>query len=127
MLLISRVKGAAHQHIPDYLLITKTGPLVVDVKARDMLNEPTVADTLAWLVVSANTLMAYHPLGAACVTSMPQAAGLTGVNRRSSMSLSMISALPAGTSRHSPGRSAKGSDTTTRVLSLKWASRSFSG
>ena len=35
-LLISRVKGAAHQHIPDYLLITKTGPLVVDVKARSM-------------------------------------------------------------------------------------------
>ena len=39
---ISRVKSAAHQHIPDYKLITKTGPLVVDVKARDMLNEPTV-------------------------------------------------------------------------------------
>ena len=33
---------------PDYLLITKTGPLVVDVTPTDKLNEPVVADTLAW-------------------------------------------------------------------------------
>ena len=47
-LLTSSVKGVARQHIPDYLLITKTGPLVADVKPRDKVNDPLVADTLTW-------------------------------------------------------------------------------
>ena len=47
-LLESRVKGVAHQHVPDYLPITETGPLIVDVKPKAKLVDPVVADTLAW-------------------------------------------------------------------------------
>ena len=47
-LLKSAVKGVVRQHIPDYLLMTETGPIVVDVKPTDKLNGPVVADTLAW-------------------------------------------------------------------------------
>jgi hypothetical protein len=55
------------------------------------------------------------------------AGGVIGWNVRSWMLSPTMSAVPAGTSRQSPGRLASGSDTTTRVLSLKCASRSLSG
>jgi hypothetical protein len=44
----ARVKGVARQHIPDYLLITDAGPVVVDVKPRERRNDTLVADALAW-------------------------------------------------------------------------------
>jgi hypothetical protein len=46
--------------------------------------------------------------------------GLIGAKLSSSMSSPITSAVPAGTSRHNPGRSASGSDTTARAPSLKW-------
>jgi hypothetical protein len=47
-LLKSAVKGVVRRHVPDFLLITEAGPLVVDVKPKNKLAEATVADTLAW-------------------------------------------------------------------------------
>ena len=44
----SAVKGVVRRHVPDFLLITEAGPLVVDVKPKNKLAEATVADTLAW-------------------------------------------------------------------------------
>ena len=43
------VDGARRRHIPDYLLVTETCPLVVDVKPRDRLDDPKVVDTFAWV------------------------------------------------------------------------------
>ena len=50
-----------------------------------------------------------------------------GWNGRSSMSSPIISAVPAGTSRHTPGRWVNGSETTTRASSPKCISLSLSG
>ena len=36
------------RHVPDYLLMTDDGPIVVDVKPTAKLTEPKVAETLAW-------------------------------------------------------------------------------
>jgi hypothetical protein len=47
-MLTSRVKAVVRQHIPDYLLITETGPVVVDVKPKDKLEDTVVVNTLAW-------------------------------------------------------------------------------
>lgn len=47
-LLKAVVKGTARKHIPDYLLITEDGPVVVDVKPRRRLSNPVVAFTFAW-------------------------------------------------------------------------------
>jgi len=47
-MLSARVNGGGCQHVPDLLLITETGPVVVDVKPKDKLEDPVVADTLAW-------------------------------------------------------------------------------
>jgi hypothetical protein len=42
------VKGVVRRHVPDYLMMTEAGPLVVDVKPKNRLAESSVADTLAW-------------------------------------------------------------------------------
>lgn len=47
-LLRAEVAGAARKHIPDYLLRTRTGPLVVDVKPRHRPDKPEIAFTFAW-------------------------------------------------------------------------------
>ncbi|MFE3328713.1 TnsA-like heteromeric transposase endonuclease subunit [Streptomyces sp. NPDC059176] len=47
-LLRAVVEGKAHKHIPDYLLTTENGPVVVDVKPRRRLSNPVVAFTFAW-------------------------------------------------------------------------------
>lgn len=47
-MLNARLKGVGCQHVPDYLLITETGPVIVDVKPKDKLEDPIVASTLAW-------------------------------------------------------------------------------
>jgi hypothetical protein len=47
-LLKSEVAGKIRKHIPDYLLITDHGPVVVDVKPLHLLSRPTVASTFAW-------------------------------------------------------------------------------
>lgn len=36
------------KHVPDYLLLTDNGPVVVDVKPRSQLDEPKVRLTLDW-------------------------------------------------------------------------------
>lgn len=38
----------SHKHIPDYLLITDAGPVVVDVKPARRLTDPKVAFTFEW-------------------------------------------------------------------------------
>ena len=38
----------ARRHIPDYLLVTGAGPVVVDVKPRARHEDPVIALTLAW-------------------------------------------------------------------------------
>lgn len=47
-LLRAEVGGVARKHIPDYLLLTGTGPVVVDVKPRHRLARPDVALTFGW-------------------------------------------------------------------------------
>ncbi len=47
-LLKARVDGAVRRHIPDYLLLTSAGPVVVDVKPRHRLENSKVAFTFSW-------------------------------------------------------------------------------
>ncbi|WP_395358397.1 TnsA-like heteromeric transposase endonuclease subunit [Streptomyces sp. YH02] len=42
------VKGEPRRHVPDYLLVTDEGPVVVDVKPRERLTNPKVAFTFDW-------------------------------------------------------------------------------
>ncbi|MGP3964634.1 TnsA-like heteromeric transposase endonuclease subunit [Nonomuraea polychroma] len=47
-LMTAQVEGAERRHIPDFLLMTESGPLVVDVKPARRLARPEVAFTFAW-------------------------------------------------------------------------------
>lgn len=47
-LLRTVVAGKVRRHIPDYLLFTDDGPVVVDVKPRARLAKPAVRSTFAW-------------------------------------------------------------------------------
>jgi len=42
------VAGQLRRHVPDFLLVTDTGPIVVDVKPRQYLSKKETAFTLAW-------------------------------------------------------------------------------
>ena len=42
------IEKRARRHVPDYLLLTDDGPVVVDVKPRSQLDEPKVKFTLDW-------------------------------------------------------------------------------
>jgi len=43
------VDGQRRRHIPDYLLLTDDGPVVVDVKPADLLDDTAVAETFEWV------------------------------------------------------------------------------
>jgi hypothetical protein len=47
-LMTAQVEGVERRHIPDFLLMTESGPLVVDVKPARRLARPEVALTFAW-------------------------------------------------------------------------------
>jgi hypothetical protein len=47
-LLTIDIDGQTRKHIPDFLLITDTGALVVDVKPQHRLADPKVSSTFAW-------------------------------------------------------------------------------
>jgi hypothetical protein len=47
-LLRALVKAAVRRHVPDFLLLSAAGPIVVDVKPRSRLSKPEVSFTLAW-------------------------------------------------------------------------------
>ncbi|MCW1957609.1 MAG: TnsA-like heteromeric transposase endonuclease subunit [Mycobacterium sp.] len=47
-LLRARVNGKLRRHVPDYLLIEDSGPVVVDVKPARRLADPKVAFTFGW-------------------------------------------------------------------------------
>ncbi|WP_423488274.1 TnsA-like heteromeric transposase endonuclease subunit [Mycobacteroides sp. PCS013] len=47
-LLVRESNGVWAKHIPDYLLQTDQGPMVVDVKPVGRLSRPEVASTFAW-------------------------------------------------------------------------------
>lgn len=47
-LLKADIDGKVRKHIPDYLLLTDHGPLVVDVKPRHRLQMPDITFTFAW-------------------------------------------------------------------------------
>ncbi|GAA2582041.1 TnsA-like heteromeric transposase endonuclease subunit [Streptomyces tubercidicus] len=47
-LLTTWIEGKRRRHIPDYLLVTDDGPVVVDVKPRHRLEDPKVALAFAW-------------------------------------------------------------------------------
>lgn len=47
-LMSTSVAGTNRRHVPDFLLLTNTGPVVVDVKRQAVLDRPRVAETLAW-------------------------------------------------------------------------------
>ncbi|MEV2226317.1 TnsA-like heteromeric transposase endonuclease subunit [Nocardia vinacea] len=42
------IGGKLRRHIPDFLLLTRSGPVVVDVKSAARLQNPKVAFTFAW-------------------------------------------------------------------------------
>ncbi|MBB5913934.1 hypothetical protein BJY24_002801 [Nocardia transvalensis] len=42
-------EGKPRTHVPDYLLWSDTGPIVMDVKPRSQLAQPKVAFTLGWV------------------------------------------------------------------------------
>ena len=44
----TEINGRVRKHIPDFLLITDTGAVVVDVKPRHRLADPKVSSTFAW-------------------------------------------------------------------------------
>jgi hypothetical protein len=48
-LMRAKVDGVRRRHIPDYFLMTCKGPIVVNVKPRDKLDDPKVVDTFAWV------------------------------------------------------------------------------
>ena len=48
VLLCAVVGGQRRRHVPDYLLVSADGPVVVDVKPHAKLDQPKVASTLAW-------------------------------------------------------------------------------
>ncbi|QMU74382.1 TnsA-like heteromeric transposase endonuclease subunit [Streptacidiphilus sp. P02-A3a] len=47
-LLKAMVEGKVRRHVPDYLLITEQGPVVVDVKPSRRLDQPEVAFVFEW-------------------------------------------------------------------------------
>ncbi len=47
-LLRARVDGKMRRHVPDYLLIEDSGPVVVDVKPAQRLADPKVVFTFGW-------------------------------------------------------------------------------
>jgi hypothetical protein len=47
-LLKAAFDGRLHRHVPDFLLLTDTGPVVVDVKPQHLVAEEKIAATLAW-------------------------------------------------------------------------------
>lgn len=47
-LMTARVDGAVRRHIPDFLLLTGSGPVVVDVKPARRLSHPDVAFSFRW-------------------------------------------------------------------------------
>lgn len=47
-LMTAQVEGVARRHVPDFLLKTDSGPLVVDVKPARRLERPVVAFTFDW-------------------------------------------------------------------------------
>lgn len=47
-LLLADVGGVVRRHVPDYLLFTEDGPVVVDVKPQHGLAKPVTAFTFAW-------------------------------------------------------------------------------
>ncbi|WP_237086088.1 TnsA-like heteromeric transposase endonuclease subunit [Mycobacteroides abscessus] len=47
-MLAATVEGVVRRHVPDFLLMTDTGPVVVDVKPADRRDDPRTARTLAW-------------------------------------------------------------------------------
>ncbi len=47
-ILAADVGRKRRRHVPDYLLMTDDGPIVVDVKPAAQLATPQVAETLAW-------------------------------------------------------------------------------
>ena len=48
-LIRSEVQGVVRRHIPDYLLLTDAGPVLVDVKPREQVNDTKVAETFEWV------------------------------------------------------------------------------
>jgi hypothetical protein len=47
-LLEARIEGRVRRHVPDFLLVTDAGPVVVDVKPARLLERGEVAFTLGW-------------------------------------------------------------------------------
>jgi hypothetical protein len=45
----TELRGKTRRPIPDYLLLTDDGPVVVDVKPADLLDDPAVAETFEWV------------------------------------------------------------------------------
>ena len=48
-MLQTELRGKTRRHIPDFLLLTDDGPVVVDVKPADLFDDPAVAETFEWV------------------------------------------------------------------------------
>lgn len=73
-LLRATIDGQVRRHVPDYLLITTDGPVVVDVKPKRRLRHVTVASTFAWTKAVLQTRGWQHE-----VATEPEGAGFDNV------------------------------------------------
>ena len=48
-LITSNIQGVTRRHIPDYLLLTDAGPVLVEVKPREQISDRKVAETFNWV------------------------------------------------------------------------------
>lgn len=48
-LITSNIQGVTRRHIPDYLLLTDAGPVLVEVKPREQISDRKVAETFKWV------------------------------------------------------------------------------
>lgn len=81
-LLTSVIHGATRRHIPDYLLITDSGPVVVDVKPPHRVAKQATALTFAWTAeVVRSRGWAYEVWTGACPTELENIRFLAGYRR----------------------------------------------
>jgi hypothetical protein len=114
-LLEAEIDSRRRRHVPDYLLLTDSIPIVVDVKPKSRISNPDVASVMTWTrrAVEARgwlyEVWSGTPTGRVC-----QRSAARGLSPRLAVRLGR----PAGTARrrcgrHAPGRRGPGTTSPT--------------
>ncbi|UNB52865.1 TnsA-like heteromeric transposase endonuclease subunit [Mycolicibacterium sp. YH-1] len=89
-----RLCGKIRHHIPDYLLLTADGPVVVDVKRADLLDDHAVAETFEWVRVAVAAMgWSFEVASEQPRVMMDNVRFLAGFRRRTSINDSALSQL----------------------------------